>query len=147
MTSPSPTKAVTTLANGSSRPMRTVPGHWDRHRPDKRNGPGGKNAEHDYERHKMRGVKQKSPILVLPKDSQHNRIEKYQKGWTLRQQAKSEKNRCRNPNEPRRLLLSPKTQPKNDGKPAERNVEALDLDQAAFFNHADIRQPDQRCGH
>jgi hypothetical protein len=58
----------------------------------KRNGPTGKNAEHDCKRDEMRRVKQKSPTPCLPKDSQHDRIEKYKKRGPLREHAKPKKN-------------------------------------------------------
>src|SRR5262249_43666047 len=111
------------------------------------NRPGGKNAEHDCKSDEMRRVKQKSPILVLPDDSQNERVEKYKKRGPLREHAKPKKNRCRHPNEPRRLLLSPKAQPKNDGQPAERTEDPPVPNQEPFSNHADIRNQDQRGGH
>ena len=109
------------------------------------NGPGSKNPEHDCERDKMRRVQQQPPIPGLPKNSQRDAVEKYEKSGTLCEHAEPEKSRGRNPNQPRGFLLSPKTQPKNDGKAGKRNVQRFNLDQPALLYHSNIRQPNERC--
>src|SRR5882724_3710374 len=113
----------------------------------KRNGPGSGNPEHNGDCSKVRRMQKNPPIFRLPKGCQDDRIEKYQMCWALCQEAKPKKNGCRDPNEPWRLLLNPKTQPKDNRQTTKRDIESFDFDQPAFFDDADIRHPDKGRDH
>src|SRR5260370_41685854 len=100
---------------------------------DERNRPGRRNAEHDRERNQVRGMKKKPPILRIGNNSEHGSIEKYEVRGAFRQQTKSEKNGCRNPDEPRRFLLEKKAQPKNNRQAANRHIQPFHLSQPPSF--------------
>src|SRR5438876_11445934 len=72
----------------------------------------------------MRRVQQQPPIPGLPKNSQRDAVEKYEKSGTLCEHAEPEKSRGRNPNQPRGFLLSPKTQPKMMARPESETYSA-----------------------
>ena len=62
----------------------------------------------------------------------------------LCQPAQPEKDPRNDPRQPRRAFLFPPAQPANHCQRTKGNVKRFDLNQAAFFDHAKICQPNQR---
>src|SRR5438067_10148158 len=91
----------------------------------------------------MRGMKQSFPLFGLPKHRQHDGIKENKQRRTFRQPPEPEKNPRHSPGQPWRTFLRPPAQPKNDGERAKRYVKRFDLDEASFFDHAEVGQPDQ----
>src|SRR5580765_4280404 len=85
-------------------------------------------GQHDGQCGKVRRMKKQPPIFCMPKDGKHDRIEKYEVRRALCQQTKPKKNGCRKPNEPRRFLLPPKAQPKDNRQTTKSDIERFDFD-------------------
>src|SRR5436853_7629025 len=60
------------------------------------------------------------------------------------QPTQTEKNKRHRPNQPRRFLLFPETQPKNDRERAKRNIKPFNFDQSPFLDDSSVNQPDER---
>ena len=58
--------------------------------------------------------------------------------WSFRQPAEAEKNPRHDPDEPGRSLLFPPGEPTDERQSEKRNVQSLDLDEAALFDDAEI---------
>ena len=86
-------------------------------------------------------MKKNPPIFETRQDGYHDPVEKQQVRRSFRQQTKSEKDRCRKPHEPRRLLFKEEAQPKNDREATKRYIQRFNFNQPAFFDDADVRQP------
>src|SRR5262249_36425255 len=71
-----------------------------------------------------------------------NPVEKNKIRRSFCQQTKSEKNRCRKPHEPRRLLLKEEAQPKKNPKPQRDTKKPSNSNNPAFPIEPNFRQPD-----
>ncbi len=92
-------------------------------------------------------MNEKPPIFRIGENGYHDPVKKHEMRRAFGQQTKSEEDRCRKPDEPRRFLLEKKAQPKNNRQPAKRDIQRLDLNQPAFFYDADVCHPNQRSEH
>src|SRR5205085_10751887 len=63
---------------------------------------------------------------------------------TLGEKSETKKNPWHRPGEPAGPPFAPPSQPENEGESKERDVEYFDLDEAAFLDRAEIREPDER---